>query len=168
MLADMYEAIFTGWGPVLTEWYELLVSFAGIELRQPFRDKRLLEFALSLPPSQLWRDGRSRIAFRNAMKDLLPEKVLLRRGKGAFLQLYGAVLAGSQAREVRSLLEDSVLARLGLVDADALRDLVERYQNTLDITLSAPVSDLLSVELACLDIIGEPIPRLDAAGGESR
>jgi asparagine synthase (glutamine-hydrolysing) len=168
MLADMYEAIFTGWGPVLTEWYELLVSFAGIELRQPFRDKRLLEFALSLPPSQLWRDGRSRIAFRNAMKDLLPEKVLLRRGKGAFLQLYGAVLAGSQAREVRSLLEDSVLARLGLVDADALRDLVERYQNTLDITLSAPVSDLLSVELACRDIIGEPIPRLDAAGGESR
>jgi len=156
--SDMYAAIFTGWGPtVLTESYELLVSYAGIEMRQPFRDRRLVEFALALPPNQLWRDARSRFAFRNAMKEILPEKVLQRRGKGAFMQLYDAVLAGSQAKEVSALFLDPVLARLGLVDGRALRTLVERYQNAPDITSSLVVSDLVAIEIACREILGEPI-----------
>src|SRR5208337_2595689 len=61
--SEMYAAIFYGWGPtVLTESYELLVSYYGIEMRQPFRDRRLVEFALALPVKQLWRDGWSRVA----------------------------------------------------------------------------------------------------------
>jgi asparagine synthetase B (glutamine-hydrolysing) len=156
MYSEMYAAIFTGWAPaVLTESYELLVSYSGIEMRQPFRDRRLVEFALALPPNQLWRNGWSRVAFRHAMKDILPEKVLRRRGKGIFLELYDSVLAGTQAREVRALLERSVLVRLGLADATVIGNLIKRYQSSPEISSTLVVSDLVAVEIACREILGE-------------
>ena len=163
--SEMYAAIFTGWAPtVLTESYELLMSYSGIEMRQPFRDRRLVEFALALPPNQLWRDGWSRVVFRNALKDVLPEKVLRRRGKGIFLQLYDSVLAGSQAAEVRSLLDHSVLVRLGLADAHVLRNLVKTYQSAPEINSTLVVSDLIAMEIACREMLGEPTFGADSDG----
>ena len=156
---ETYAAIFTGWGPtVLTENYELMVSYFGIEMRQPFRDRRLVEFALALPANQLWRDGWSRFAFRKAMTNIVPERILKRRGKGMFLQLYDSVLAGSQAHEVQALVEDSVLARLGIVDANVLRNQVKQYQSSPHMTSTVPVSDVVALEILCREILEEPGP----------
>jgi asparagine synthase (glutamine-hydrolysing) len=162
--AEIYAAIFTGWGPtVLTENYELIVAYSGIEMRQPFRDRRLVEFALALPPSQLWRDGWSRFAFRNAMKNIVPERILKRRGKGIFVPLYDAVLAGSQASEVKALAENSLLARLGVADAKGLRNMVQRYQSSPEITSTVVISDLIALELICREMVGEwaPLPKIN-------
>ena len=46
----------------------------GIQYRYPLMDKRLLEFSLSLPPDMLWQKRRSRIVYRKAMIDALPER----------------------------------------------------------------------------------------------
>ncbi len=155
--AAMYASIFSGWAPaVLIESYELLVSFFGIEMRQPFRDRRLVEFALALPVNQLWRDGWSRVAFRNAMQGILPEKVLRRRGKGMFLQLYDAVLADTQAAEVKDLMEHSVLVKLGLADNLVVQNLIKSYQSAPEINSTLVVSDLVALELACRGMLGEP------------
>ncbi len=156
--SEMYGAIFTGWGPtVLADAYELLISYLGVELRQPFRDKRLVEFAMALPPPQLWRGGWSRIAFRNAMKGVLPEKVARRWGKARFSPQYDAVLAGSQAQEVRRLMEHSVLVRLGLVDPEALRGIVARYQNAPELNSSLQIADWVALEIECREMLKEPI-----------
>jgi asparagine synthase (glutamine-hydrolysing) len=155
--SEMYSAIFSGWGPtVLAESYELLVSYFGLEMRQPFRDRRLVEFAFAVPSEQLWRDGWSRVVFRNALKELLPEKVLRRRGKGMFLPVYDSVLAGSQAREVSALLSQSILVKLGLADPLVLEDLVKSYQISPDISSTLVISDLVALELICREILGEP------------
>lgn len=151
---EMYAAIFTGAAPsILTETYELNVSYFGIEMRQPFRDRRLLEFAFALPFDQLWRDGWSRFAFRNAMRRTLPDAIRRRRGKGMFLALYDAVLAGSAAAEVRALFEDSVLVRLGVGDAGAIRSLVEEYQRHPSIGSTMKVSDLVGLEITYREIL---------------
>jgi asparagine synthase (glutamine-hydrolysing) len=154
--SQMYLGILGRETAVLSESYEALFSSSGLEMRQPFRDRRLAEFAMALPLNQLWRDGWSRIAFRNAMKQVVPGKVLKRRGKGIFQGIYDSVLAGTQAKEVRALFENSVLVGLGLADAEVLRNLLKRYQNAPEISLSPQISDLVALELRCRDILGEP------------
>jgi asparagine synthase (glutamine-hydrolysing) len=54
------------------------------EVRLPFLDRRVAEFALSLPPSFLCRDGVTKRILRDAVRDLVPQSVLARRDKVAF------------------------------------------------------------------------------------
>ena len=70
-------AIFTHIGAVETK-----VSLAhGIVKRDPTRDKRVIEFCLSLPPEQFVRNGEERYLIRKYMKGILPDKVRLNREK---------------------------------------------------------------------------------------
>lgn len=47
----------------------------GIEYRYPLLDRRLIEFALSLPPHQYKKGRWKRFVFRNAMRNILPDVV---------------------------------------------------------------------------------------------
>lgn len=161
--SEMYAILFSGWNPIVyTDANELNASFFGIELRQPFRDRRLVEFALALPYDQLWRDGWSRFAFRNAMKGTLPEVVRRRRGKGMFVALYEWVLTGSQASQVRALFQDSILVKLGVVDAEVVRNLIKEYQIRPVHAVTPTISDLVTLEIACREILGETTFRTGA------
>ena len=53
----------------------------GIEYRYPLLDRRLLEFALGLPPDQYRRGGRSRWLMRHALQPILPREVRRHRSK---------------------------------------------------------------------------------------
>jgi asparagine synthase (glutamine-hydrolysing) len=48
----------------------------GIVFRDPTKDKRVIEFCLSLPSNQFVRDGEQRYLIRRAMKGILPNKIL--------------------------------------------------------------------------------------------
>jgi asparagine synthase (glutamine-hydrolysing) len=52
---------------------------AGVEIRHPYRDRRLVEFFLSLPPHQLYRPGQSKSLGRRAMARLLPPAIAWRQ-----------------------------------------------------------------------------------------
>lgn len=49
----------------------------GITRRDPTRDKRVVEFCMSLPEGQLVQKGMDRSLIRRAMKDILPDKIRL-------------------------------------------------------------------------------------------
>jgi asparagine synthase (glutamine-hydrolysing) len=53
-------------------------SSNGIELRHPYRDRRLVEFVLSIPAHQLLRYGYLKFILRNAMQGLLPDIIRTR------------------------------------------------------------------------------------------
>ena len=53
-------------------------SCHGIELRHPYRDRRLVEYVLSLPADQLYYHNTNKRVLRSAMKDILPEVVRTR------------------------------------------------------------------------------------------
>ena len=64
--------------PGRLEFQEQLRAFgarAGIEYRFPLLDRRLLEFALSLPPEQFRRPAASRWIMRHALRHSLPHEV---------------------------------------------------------------------------------------------
>ncbi len=52
--------------------YGYQVATYGLEFTQPFHDKRIIEFALAIPPSLFVRDGRDRYLAREALADLYP------------------------------------------------------------------------------------------------
>ena len=47
----------------------------GIELRHPFRDRRLMEFCLALPAEQKLHKGLNRMVMRRAMAGIVPEEM---------------------------------------------------------------------------------------------
>lgn len=55
---------------------------AGIEIRDPTQDKKLLELLFSFPEEQYLAKGESRRLIRQTMKSILPDKTLFAREKG--------------------------------------------------------------------------------------
>ena len=56
----------------------------SVEIRVPFLDHRLVEYAFTLPSNQKIRNGWTKFVLRNATKGVLPEKIRLRRSKIGF------------------------------------------------------------------------------------
>ncbi|MFN4020346.1 MAG: asparagine synthase-related protein [Erythrobacter sp.] len=66
---------------IARERYDRVAGPLAIEPRDPFLDRRVLAFALSLPPDQIEHDGWPKIILRRAMAGLLPDEVRWRTGK---------------------------------------------------------------------------------------
>lgn len=63
------------------ERYDRVAGHFGVEPRDPFMDKRLWEFCLSLPIEQFQAGGWPKIVMRRSMEGLLPDEVRWRLGK---------------------------------------------------------------------------------------
>lgn len=60
----------------------------AVELRHPYRDRRIIEFMLAIPAHQLHRCGSSKHILRMAMKSKMPDLVRLRQEFTSFLSLF--------------------------------------------------------------------------------
>jgi asparagine synthase (glutamine-hydrolysing) len=97
----------------------------SIELRLPFLDRRVAEFALSLPAGILYRDGYRKQVLRDAVRDDVPADVLARRDKVGYetpeQQWFGTVEGRSRIAAI-------------LLDRDrGLDDLVDRHAVERDV-----------------------------------
>ncbi len=78
---------------------------AGIEVRRPYRDRRLVEWALAVPAHQLYRPGWPKRLTRRAMRGLLPEVVRRRRRRSSLFPLFRRGVAEREGRAVDALLD---------------------------------------------------------------
>jgi asparagine synthase (glutamine-hydrolysing) len=78
---------------------------AGIELRDPYRDLRLVEFMLRLPAHQLYRHGRFKHIARRALTGWLPDSIVQRTDPTLMTPIFHAGLRGRNRRVVEDLLE---------------------------------------------------------------
>lgn len=69
----------TRWLPLLLARDDRLSMAVGLELRVPYCDHRLVEYAFNIPWSMKVADGREKSVLRAAVADLLPDSVLQRR-----------------------------------------------------------------------------------------
>jgi asparagine synthase (glutamine-hydrolysing) len=99
------------------------------EVRLPFLDRRVAELALSLPPGFLIRDGFTKAALRDAVRDLVPAEVLARRDKVGFeppqARWLGSEAGRAWAAEVLLDADDPAIDRAAVeedVRAGAWRD----------------------------------------------
>jgi asparagine synthase (glutamine-hydrolysing) len=78
----------------------------GVEVRRPYRDRRLVELALSLPAYLMASDGYTKWILREAGRGLLPEPVRLRRRRTSLLPLCARGLGGERKRVMGRILTE--------------------------------------------------------------
>jgi asparagine synthase (glutamine-hydrolysing) len=143
-----YESFYTGSSPMAVDLQELLACRFPLECRRPFADKRLLEFTLSIPAEEVWRTGEPiKTILRDAMKNVLPEKVRRRTTEAEFSPLINRELRVRQRDEADRLIRDSYLVKLGIVERDRLRDAWKRYYEQSNVSAASVVMYALGWEL---------------------
>jgi len=104
-----------------------MMRLFGLEVRQPFMDRRLVELVLRCPPDALNRGGVIKVLLRDALDDVLPPKLRERHDKTSYQPLMAKGLREKHPSFVRALLLDSELERHELVVPEAWRTGVEEY-----------------------------------------
>jgi len=105
------------------ELEERLSASLGIELRNPFFDTALVQFAFSTPERLRSRGGIQKRLHRRAMAGGLPESVLNRHTKADFMATFRRSLLEMDA----GLSRDLVRRRSGWVQPDRALELATRY-----------------------------------------
>jgi asparagine synthase (glutamine-hydrolysing) len=146
------EAHFFLAAPVFPRAFQCLAGFAldaGVELRSPLYDKRVVEFACARPREERNDARETKRLLRAAMRGLLPDEVLAPRPTRT-----GITTAYSDRRmrsEFPLLLarhgKMQRLAELGIVDPDAMRRGWEEYCRTGSTALKIPLFLTMHVEL---------------------
>lgn len=95
----------------------------GLEVRVPFCDYRLVEYAYNIPWAMKSFNGREKGLVRLAMKGLLPDDVLWRK-KSPYPKTHNPDYGKLLAERLRSLLSGDCRLKEA-VNADALRDFVD-------------------------------------------
>jgi asparagine synthase (glutamine-hydrolysing) len=98
----------------------------GVESRAPFLRQALVELALALPESAKLRGGTGKWALRQAAHGLLPAGVLGRRKQG-FSPPFSAWARGPLRGLVDDALSTARVARAGLLDPRAVREVVDAH-----------------------------------------
>lgn len=70
--------------PAILRNFDRMSMAHGVEVRMPFMDWRLVTYIFSLPAESLINRGHTKLIFREAMEEILPERIRWRKGKIGF------------------------------------------------------------------------------------
>lgn len=107
--------------------FERLCARAGLAYADPWSDRRLVEFALTVPQRALSRAGDNKRLARTAMRGIIPEEARQNAGKTSPKPLYERALKERAQETVWELLTNTYAEAHGYIDEDALRTYYERY-----------------------------------------
>ena len=112
---------------------------AGVEVRSPLLDRRIVELAATRPREERAGGGETKRLLRQASRGLLPEGLLATRRSrtGTTSHYYRRALLRELPAVAASVLEGSVLAALDVLEPTAFRSAVERYRRGGDAELGA-------------------------------
>ncbi|WP_327378234.1 asparagine synthase (glutamine-hydrolyzing) [Streptomyces sp. NBC_01216] len=113
----------THWLPRLLERNDRLSMISGLEVRVPFCDHRLVQYAYDIPWKLKTFDGREKSLLRAAVADLLPEQVL-ERPKAPFPVSQDATYTKALHAEFAEVLADPSSPVLPLLDLGKARAVV--------------------------------------------
>ncbi len=82
--STLFSSTFTTILPTLLRNYDRYSMMNGVEIRMPFLDYRIVEFAFSIPYSSKVRHGFSKAIIRDAMSDIMPREIAYRKDKIGF------------------------------------------------------------------------------------
>ncbi|BDZ72171.1 asparagine synthetase B family protein [Methanobacterium petrolearium] len=103
------------------DFYSLLNAYTGIELRQPYFDRRMVEFLIRIPSHLRSFEGVDRVLLRELMKGKLPEIVRTRKDKTSSWELYRSGFQ-KEKKHIKGLFQDSKLEKMDLVNSKVLKN----------------------------------------------
>jgi asparagine synthase (glutamine-hydrolysing) len=136
----------------------------GVEVRVPFLDLDLVEFAAQIPAKFKQRGAEGKWVLKKAMAPYLPREVIYRPKSG-----FGAPLRRWMRVELRDLVSDVLgetsLRNRGLFDPQAVQNLIQANDRG-KVDASYTLLSLMCIELWCrhfIDKRGSPIPSFSEA-----
>jgi asparagine synthase (glutamine-hydrolysing) len=119
--ARRYKAIFSPmhmWG---VGWSERMSVRRGLGFADAWSDRRLVEFALSVPQRELNSVHAGKKLVRSAISPLVPKEIRGEMGKTDPYPLYDRALRGRAASTIAHLFTESLSEARGWIDAAAIR-----------------------------------------------
>jgi asparagine synthase (glutamine-hydrolysing) len=110
--------------------YHRVAARSGVEIRDPWADRRVVEFWLRLPLQFKFRNGWTKYLARRAFAGQLPETMLSRIGKEHVGWNFLHRLVEDSRERTRRVLVDELGTVDNFVDRSAARDLYRRYLAT--------------------------------------
>jgi asparagine synthase (glutamine-hydrolysing) len=104
---------------------DLAGMYASLEVRVPFLDREVVEYALSLPTGQKITAREQKRVLRRAFDDVLPQRIR-QRGKQGFDMPVGEWLTGPLAGDFREALES---VRAPFLDHGAVREVFDAHRD---------------------------------------
>ena len=103
--------------------------YSGLEARVPFADHRIIEYVFNVPWEMKRRDGIEKSLLRDALKDVLPQELLMRK-KSPYPKTYHPeyeVILKRQLREILSRPEAPIHAFIDMEKADRFMEAPAEY-----------------------------------------
>lgn len=104
---------------------------AGLEVRVPFCDYRLVELAYNMPWKYKAAGGREKGILREAFKDLLPAEIVFRK-KNPFPKTFNPLYFERVTKHAEKLINDKTSVLYDLVDKEFFADLKENRVSLAD------------------------------------
>jgi asparagine synthase (glutamine-hydrolysing) len=118
---------------------------ASIELRVPFLDHKVVEFAASLPDTLKLHGRQGKYLLKQIMKDILPDKII-RRKKMGFPVPISKWFGGSIYEKTREILLDNKTFSRGYFDPEYIMKILDRHKNGAEDS-GRRIFSLLALEL---------------------
>lgn len=113
--------------PALTHYEDRNSMAYSLEIRLPFLDHRIVNFAVNLPAELKIRNGWSKFILRKAMDGVLPRAIAWRRDKQGFVTPEEKWLKANFKENIKEIFKSSVLADAGIVHKNKLSDVYEDF-----------------------------------------
>jgi asparagine synthase (glutamine-hydrolysing) len=111
----------------------------------PFLHRPLVEFVLAIPLEQKLQPTETRPLMRRALKDILPETILRRKGKGSVSETLCRGLA-HEWTAIKSMLDDARVVSRGYVDYKEVMSALDKARHGIELDLDA-FSNVISLEI---------------------
>ena len=118
---------------------------ANLEVRVPFLNRRMIEFAARMPPDLKLRGFKRKYILKRALEKVLPRDVVWRK-KAGFGAPIRSWLRGALRPLVDELLSEEVIRKRGLFRAEEVRRLIEQNLSGRE-DFSLQVFQLLNLEI---------------------
>ncbi|MGW5640372.1 asparagine synthase (glutamine-hydrolyzing), partial [Streptomyces sp. NPDC003832] len=135
---EVFHLALTRWLPPLLERVDRVSMSVGLEVRVPFCDHRLVEYAWNVPWSLKAPGGRPKGLLRDAVRDLLPPEVA-DRPKSGYPSTPAVRYTRVLTERAHELLADPAAPVFDLVDRDAVRRALAEGR-----TLAEPIGDFVN------------------------
>ncbi len=103
----------------------------SVEARVPFLDRRLIEFAMTIPRDLKYHNGETKYILKRALRGVVPDRVLRRRKQG-FAAPINEWMIDRLGKFVESALLGSRLRRREMFDYDFVKRLLSEQQSGRD------------------------------------
>lgn len=123
-IREMFVLNFKWFMQTLLDRTDRMSACAGLEVRVPLADHRIVEYAYNLPWELKAADGREKGIMRRAFRGILPDEIIFRK-KSPYPKTFSPVYVSTVREGVKALMRDKESLLPELIDAEYLQSLLD-------------------------------------------